>query len=265
MSARSSRLLRTIGLGLIAGASGAILWFEVRPAVGFGADLGVATLGLAVLYVPALAIAWAIGFRFGLQPLDVLVITGLVGLGAIVIGGFVLSALPFGLARASWLGLGVAMLLVAVAVAGRLPSIRLRPLHGGPGLRDVAMLGAAALLVATGLAIARTGVQPTAESFSSLWIHRTLGGSAEIGVENHEGTTSTYRVDVLVDGQLAARYPAVKIDAGQQWTAVVPVSIVIGSQMQVLLYDAARGTAPYRSVAIMGPLSAPSVAPSAGT
>jgi hypothetical protein len=212
-------------------------------------SVALAAAGLAVLILPGLALAIIHRPSRALRRLDLFLIGAALSLACVVIGGLVLNLLPFGLGRASWLGL-TAVLLIAIAALARdtLPPLRseswVRPRAG-----QVVAMAAAGALVVLALVIARAGVKQPAEPFTAVWIAPASSGVVQIGLDNREGAPMSYRVDVTVDGSVEATFP-VALEPGERWTTPLPVPNPSGPRTEVLVYlDSAPGVV-YRRVTL---------------
>lgn len=209
-----------------------------------------ATASLAVLILPGIVLAITRRPVRPLRRLDLFLVAAALSLGCVILGGLVLTLVPGGLSRTSWLGLVVVLLLaIAVLARGGLPPLRretwVRPKNG----QALAMV-AAGILVAVALLVARAGVHQPAEPFSALWIVPAPSGMVQIGLDSHEDTTTTYRVDVRVDGTVQESFPAVTVAAGSRWTMLVPQPAPGGPPLEVLVYLASQPDVVYRRVTI---------------
>ena len=211
-------------------------------------DLIRASMGLAILVVPGLALAITRRPASPLPQLDRFLIAAALSLACVAIGGLVLNVLPLGLSRFSWLGL-IAALLVATAILARggLPPLQPERWVSPKSGQALAMVAAVALVVVA-ITVARVGVRQPAEPFSALWVVPGSPGTVEIGLDNREDVTTTYRVDVTVDGTVTSTFRSITIASGDGWTTVVPEPDPAGSRMEVLVFvDSLQGVV-YRRV-----------------
>jgi hypothetical protein len=211
-------------------------------------DLIRASIGLAIVIAPGLALAITRRPASALPQLDLFLIAAAVSLACVAIGGLVLNLLPVGLSRFSWLGLVGALLLgTAVLARGTLPPLQ-RETWVRPKTGQALAMAAAAVLVVVALAIAHVGVKQPTEPFSALWVVPDSPGMVEIGLDNREGATTTYRVDVTVDGRVTASFSSVTIAPGEGWTTVLSEPVPGGSGMEVLVFVASNPGVVYRRV-----------------
>lgn len=238
----------------IAWVAGGALVSVVLAAIALGtdriADFVAAVAGLALLIAPGilLRITRRPGRSIGL--LHLLLASTALSLSSIVIGGLVLNLLPGGLDRTAWLGLVVVLLLVTAFLARgdgtplRLPQVAL------PGWRtSTTMLAALAITVAA-LAVAGAGVRQPSEPYSALWVAPAAPGQVTIGLDNHQATAATYRLDVTADGRLQASYGPITVPAGERWTTTYPVPKAGDPRLDVNLYLASRPDLVYRRVTV---------------
>lgn len=186
-----------------------------------------------------------------------------------VLTGFLLNIWPGGLSRDTWAVGLVIVTLVGVAIGwARSPTAiyQASPLGRGslPRIRllDGALLGAAGILVVIAIGLARIGVaeQPT-DVFSSVWlVPNDAGSEVRVGVANHEGRPTTYRLVLSNPTNVVKEWPAVAVGDGQQWEADVPIISPHG-RLELHLYLADKPGFVYRT-ASWG--AAPSVDPGAG-
>jgi hypothetical protein len=171
-----------------------------------------------------------------------------------VIGGLALGAAGIPLHRTTWAALfaGAALLGDAVLLALRWTGRRLPPgrRQRAPRLatRHKIALGAA-LGIAAGavvLALAGAGKQQY-PSFTQLWLlaRDQRAHTASLGVSNHQGATTRYRLVLLRKARVSATWNLTLAD-GQSWQRVIPV---IGTgTVAARLYRLPDLTHPYRYV-----------------
>lgn len=183
-------------------ASLASLVLIVLPFGGLPKELALVPLALIL---PGYAISAAMFMPGSITRGERLVYTLGLSVGAAAIGGLVWQ-LFFGLSRASWALVLVAIVLVAARIArsrraaassdpagrrSRLPRL---------GLPNALAILAAAILTVVAVDVAIEGLRDQrAEShFSSLWAlpHGPAEESVEIGIQNHQGAVYTYRLSV---------------------------------------------------------------------
>lgn len=231
-----------------------------------------APLGIALIAAPGYI--WAevlLGSR--LRGLERVVVAAGVALAVPVIGGVVLSLGGLPLHRADWIGLFTVMTLAGDAVllarwkgaagskgltgwspsgwtgrAGRIPALwqGLRARH--VPARHAVAFGAAVLIAAAGLGVARWGAAVQQyPGFTQLWLAPLSGHPAteELGVSNHQGTTMRYRLVLELNGHAAATWDII-LAGGQTWRRAVAGTGAAG--IDASLYRLPDLTHPYRQV-----------------
>ncbi len=217
-----------------------------------------AVLGIALLAAPGYV--WGevlVGSRVaGLE--RVAVATGL-ALAVPIVGGLGLYALGVPLHRVAWAGL-----LASVALAGdAVLLIRGRPGPADPSsrpaarnrvpARHVVAFGAAVLIAIGAVGIARVGAaMQHYPGFTQLWLspRDTNARTADLGVSNHQGASTRYRLVLLRNGHASATWNLTLFD-GQTWQRAVPFTDKY-TTIAANLYRLPDLTHPYRYVATDG-------------
>jgi uncharacterized membrane protein len=226
-------------------------------------------VGLGLLLTTALpgyaASAALLGPRRVGGPDSVLLTLGL-SLPIAILTGLLLDAFGANLSRETWAAALAIVTLIGVGVAwGRSPSAIFQASPAGQGSMprlhrpDAVVLGLAGVLVVIVVALARNGVaqQPT-EPFSSVWlVPNAAGTQVRVGVANHEGHRTTYRLVLASPTSTVQEWPAVTVEDGQQWEADLPI-ISSHGRLELQLYLADKPGFVYRT-ASWG--AAPSVDP----
>jgi hypothetical protein len=213
-------------------------------------ELGLAAAGLAVLILPGLGLTIARPPTTGLPRLNLFLAAAVVSLAAIAMAGLILNVLPIGLSRISWLGL-IAGLLIATALlapAG-LPRLKREGLVLPKPGQTLAMV-AALILVTLAIVVARAGVKQPSEPFSALWVVPAPGGMVQVGLDNREEATTTYRVEVTRDGVVDATFPSITLTDGERWTALVADLQPGRHRMEMLVFLGSRPDVVYRRVTL---------------
>jgi uncharacterized membrane protein len=214
--------------------------------------------GLGLLLTTALpgyaASAALLGPRRVGGPDGVLLTLGL-SLAIAILTGFTLNAVGASLSRETLAAALVIATLIGVGIAwARSPTAiyQATPLGRGamPRLRlaDAAVLGAAGVLLVVAVALARNGVaqQPT-ERFSSVWLVPNANATqVRVGVANHEGQRTTYRLVLANPTSIVLEWPAIAVEDGQQWEADAPVTNS-QSRLELNLYLADKPGVVYRT------------------
>ena len=175
-----------------------------------------------------------------------------------ILGGLLLYAAGVPLHRAAWLGLlaGVTLagdvLLLVRRGGARVASAGLPRRSWLPSSRHAAAFGAALVIAAGGLGLARIGASVQRyPGFTQLWLaHRDENATiANLGVGNHEGKAMQYRVVLLHNGHPASRW-TFSLGSGRSWHQS---PVVTGRYtITVDLFRLPDVTRPYRHVTLTG-------------
>lgn len=197
---------RSRDLTRVKAASLASLFLMVLPFGGLPKALALVPL---VLVLPGYAISAAMFMPGSITRGERLAYTLSLSVGAAAIGGLAWQLL-FGLSRASWAFVLVAIALVAARIARRRraamssDSAKRRSRLPRLGLPTALAILAAVVLTVVAVNVAIEGMRDQrAEShFSSFWAlpHGPSGKSVEIGVQNHQGAVYVYRINVTRAG-----------------------------------------------------------------
>ena len=224
------------------------------------------TLGAIVLLAP-LAVAAARSTPGSRDPaLSAVTALGL-AICSLVLGGLVLSSFS-GVSQVGWLG---ALAVVDLLLLGR-------AVHRGKGatgflrrparerVRRPRPRALPTLLVAAALALVVVSVlfstasarrQERQSEFTQLWMIPTARGgqsTADIGVRNLEGRTTSYMLVVAIADRVLSSTP-LRLGSSRTWTTVVP--LISAPQRQLLtakLYRAGESS-PYRTTDLWTPAS----------
>jgi len=189
-----------------------------------------------LLLVPGYALAAAIFPPRYITIGERLTLVAVCSIGTWVLGGLLLQS-AFGLDRGLWLGLLLATTLVSCVIAQSRRDAT--PVEVEPPHRDLPRPGAVAIVagalaVATcvaAIAVASDGAQRQLERshFTALWITAPdagparPGGSAAIGVQNHEHRSLVYRLRVSRAGEMLSERSFRLADGGErQFSAAAP-------------------------------------------
>jgi hypothetical protein len=193
-------------------------------------------------------------FGTKISGLERVVVCGGLALAVPVLGGLVLYFSGVLLQRAAWLGLMVGVTLICdlwlylrrragLAEPYEMPHVAWR------GSRwHVVAFGAAVLLAASAIVVAREGVAHQREpQFTALWLspeqHDSHVGS--LGVTNDQGAATQYRVVLLRRGKIAEAWDF-RLADGQTWSRTVQLTGKY--QIRANLYRLPDLTQPYRYV-----------------
>jgi hypothetical protein len=205
------------------GATALVAALACGAAAGGAPAAATAVLGLLLFAAPGYLLGQLlVGSRAtGLE--RVVVMAGL-ALAVPILGGLLLYAARVPLLRPGWLGLLAGVTLAGDVVlflrrrAGRAAPLRWQPAWRVPRWHAAAFV--AAVLVAAGaVALARTGVanQPQ-PGFTQLWLSPYLQNAhtLSLGVTNDQGGTTSYRLVLLLNGQMSTTWN-LTLANGQTW------------------------------------------------
>ncbi|MCS6800893.1 MAG: hypothetical protein RMM58_03640 [Chloroflexota bacterium] len=177
---------------------------------------------------------------------------------ALILGGLLLSAAGFPLDGLMWLGLIALMLMLIWLTTVQAPppgpqaAAGPRVARQRPKSSRIWLIAGIALIQATlaaglGVAGALTAPQTT---FTQLSLSRPpFAGEVVVSLANHEGAAETYRVDVLIDGRVAARWSPVPLENGARWTG----RVLLPDAWQAVtaqVYRPPNATTPYRQTVL---------------
>lgn len=171
-----------------------------------------------------------------------------------VLGGLALYAAGVALSRPAWTGLlaGVTLagdvVLFALRRAGRAEACAWRPLGLRLPARHLVAFGAAVVIAAGAVGVARAGaaLQPR-PAFTELWLvsQNGLPPAADLGVINHQDRATRYRLVIKRLGQASVSWD-LALAKGQTWRRLVRFD---GSPtLSADLYRLPDLTHPYRHV-----------------
>jgi uncharacterized membrane protein len=229
---------------------------------------------LLVLALPGYAVAAALFPVAALAMLDrVLVSLGL-SMAMTILTGVVLGLTNVPLSPASWAAGLLLVTVVASVISWRsVPVVghvrRAASSLGTRGLatsrpriprRDVALFGLAVVCVAVALAIARIGaLNAPSQGFTQLWMVQGEGNVVQVGVSNHEGAPTKYRLVLRTPSGQVAEWPSIELNVGEQWTSDAQVPNT-APNLELDLYLAERPDSIYRQV-VWGSGASPAISP----
>lgn len=237
---------------------------DIAVTVGVVLLCGVAALAgapTAVMTVAGIALLAAPGYLWAkvilgphVSGLERVAVSAGLSLAVPVLGGLALYAAGVALSRPAWIGLlaGVtlagAAVLFALRAAGRAQACAWRP----PGLhlpaRHVAAFGAALVIAAGAMGLARAGAAlQRRPAFTQLWLvsRNGLPPAADLGVSNHQNRPTRYRLVITRMGQASVAWN-LTLASGQTWRRLIRFD---GSPtLSADLYRLPDLTHPYRHV-----------------
>jgi uncharacterized membrane protein len=149
-----------------------------------------------------------------------------------ILGGLALEWAGLDLRAASWAVLlgNTALLasLVALVRRWRTPVIAESSSRAVLAPREAILLGAAALVVAGALLVAREGAaRQRATAFTQLWVlpaGPADSGRVRLGVANHEQHETRYSLRVTAGGTAIESWPLITLGPGEQWEGSIALS-----------------------------------------
>jgi len=241
-----------VDVGATAVAAALACWAAVD-----GAPTAVtALLGIALFAAVGYVLGWLL-LSPDITGLERFVVSAGLALAVPILGGLALYAAGVPLHRPGWLGLLAGVTVVADVLLllrrwlGWAPPFDWRPGWHLP-LRHTAIFGAAVVVAAGGVALARIGVaiQPQA-GFTQLWLspwgHNVH--TASLGVSNDQGSLSRYRLVLLRNGHVSATWNLTLANS-QTWQRAVPFTGTYA--LTANLYRLPDLSHPYRYVSTGG-------------
>jgi uncharacterized protein DUF1616 len=235
---------------------GALLWVAAAvAAVLLDAPTAVrAALGVPlVLLLPGFALVSAF-LPAGAPAMQRLVLAVSSSIALVIGTALALAAAGADLDQTSWIaalgGVTAALLVVAIVRWRPAEAPRRRP-HVTVRQAVVSVLAVTAAVVVTAYAvdISRRPAEPTASArpYTLLWIDPSQQEGLRIGLTSGELAPTTYRVEVVEDGQTTGTWAGITLEPGASWaTVVVPAGSA--RRVDVFAYRDADGTTPYRHV-----------------
>jgi uncharacterized membrane protein len=250
-----------IVIQLVLTGSGIVLW-----------HVGAA---IALLVVPGWLLSRHLGLLVQGAPQRLIVTLG-GSLAILIVGGFALNASPLGMTSGSWMAWvaattallasdsvlrfitrGRTRRVTTLLAAPHRVALRLDRLATDLRPGQLLLLGLAAIVVVGAVGIARASAEePASRGFTQLWVLRpSVGaeaavppdGMVRIGVENHEGSSATYRIMASGGGQSLATWQPVALRDGERWSTLTPLPA--SGSLHIELYIGGNGSV-YRTVHI---------------
>jgi hypothetical protein len=177
-----------------------------------------------LLVLPGLALLDALGA--GALGASRLVLVPGLSIAVDIVIALVLDALPGGLTAHSWAIAVVIVVLAASATAAvRGVGIRESPLRLDVGLRDLAVLAAAAIVLVGALVIMRTPLSAdTAKSYTILSMTRTSPAGVQVEVQSGEFEPTRYRLVVRSLGSGLHRVERFTLAPGSRMSVTIPAA-----------------------------------------
>src|SRR5438309_1559308 len=87
---------------------------------------------------------------------------------------------------------------------------------------------------------------------AAAWPNNRGHATERVVLRSLEHAQTTYRVELLADGDVAIDEPAVTLSPGETWELTVPATAAKGRELEAAVYRGAEGT-PYRRVRLAVP------------
>lgn len=242
-------------IALATAVAALILWFE--PQIGFMRPL--LSLFLIVILGHSALLAWGAGLRLRGAVWGLMTI--ILGIAIVTIGGIVLNFTPWGLQLHSWIvfitGVIVIQLLVALirrtTEPSTVPSTSIHSWHFEMKPMQFVALFLAVTIVGVSIIVARTGVvnQPKT-SFSQLWMVADASNQVNLGIKNEEQEAVSYRLVVQQGSSVIYEYPSLLLQAHETWQGVLEIeeSRPTDVPIEAVLYRADEPNQAYRTVSL---------------
>ena len=196
-----------------------------------GAPVAVtAVLGLALF--ASLGWVWGavlLGPRLG--ELEGIVVATALALALPILGGLVLQAARIPLHARAWGGLVAGLtltgdvLLLLRSRGGRGEDTGARPARWSPSARQATVFGAALVVAAGAVGVARVGASiQRYPGFTELSMSRQNPAAADLGVVNHQGHAERYRLVLLHQGQPTDTAWNLVLSNGETWHRTITIS-----------------------------------------
>jgi len=127
-------------------------------------------------------------------------------------------------------------------------------------VRDAALVVIAVAVAIAALTLAGLGVTGPAESFTQLWLQGGTGDAPlTVGIESHEAGAASYRLDLVVDGEVRSSTD-LDLDPGAQKLVPAP-TLAPGSTFEARLMLTSSPGVIYRRVLLHVPAPTPTPKP----
>lgn len=235
--------------------AGAILWLD--PQIGFIRPI--LSVFIIIMLGHTALLAWGTGLRLRGAVWGLMTI--ILGLTIVTMGGLILHFTPWGLQLHSWIGFIVGGTLVQVIVglfrqaseSATLPGTSVRSLQFELKPMQFVVLLLAVVITGASIMIARTGVtnQPKT-SFSQLWMITDANNQVNLGIKNEEKQAISYRLVVQQGSRVIYEYPGLLLQPDETWQDVLEIDgdRVTDIPVEAVLYRSDEPNQAYRSVSL---------------
>lgn len=254
MLTRKIPQLLLIALATIVAA--AILWLD--PQIGFIRPL--LSLFLIVILGHTTLLSWGTGLRLRGAVWGLMTI--ILGIAIVTMGGIILNFTPWGLQLHSWIAFiaGITLIQVLIALIRRpaesttVPNTSIRSWHFEIKPMQFVMLLLAVAITGASVMVARTGVlgQPKT-TFSQLWMIANADNQINLGIKNEEQQAVSYRLVVQQGSTVIYEYPSLLLQANETWQGVLDIDeerVVTEIPVEAVLYRADEPNQAYRTVSL---------------
>ncbi|MEZ4861444.1 MAG: DUF1616 domain-containing protein [Caldilineaceae bacterium] len=213
---------------------------------------------LIVLLLPGYAVTEALFAHQQLTWAERLLFSIGASLAIAIIGAVLFNQIGWQLTLTSWLTLFITTTLVGMlaAVLLRRQGNMITSTLAVPNFKvgHLALVGLAVLLTGAAVTVARSAAPAEDyEGYTMLWVTPQPLGDAnqmQLGVRSKEFAPTQYKLELRVDDQLAAAWPAIELETNQTWSVnfTLPMEQVGQSTVEADLYRLDEPETRYRQV-----------------
>lgn len=192
-----------------------------------------ALLGLlVVLILPGYALIELLMGRRTLGTVQHLLMTLIASLAIAILAGLILNQLPFGVRTDSWIAVFVSAIagtsLLAWLLRHRRRTMATVTYRVPIRIRQLLLMGVAVVLAGGALVLARTPAAPhNYAGYTMLWMIPMQDEGAnhlQVGIDSKEFSPTQYKLDLLVDEEVAHEWARIQLDPNEQWQASLAIN-----------------------------------------
>lgn len=209
-----------------------------------------------VLLVPGYGIISTVFSKYPLGRGERLLLSAGVSLAVSMLGGLLLTQLPWGLQTSTWVVLLVIVTVLATYIALRRGDL-VRVYGAGPRRPsarwyELTLFGLAALVLVAALTLACLPVPQTAEQgYTQLWLlpsDDVGSGAVRVGIGSMEAGATSYRLELRDNDKVVQKWSAIVLEPSDQWesTVLLPAALPGGTTVEAILYRADTPDQVYR-------------------
>ncbi len=233
-----------------------IVWSLLRIQVPF---IGIILAFPLVFFVPGYTLAKIMLYNKSSDKTHFLILSIGLSIALSIVNGFVLNLFSFGLQATSWtvsLGLISSFFALISVYLGQRSSIQIHLTPLKSGISRYFLVGIAVTLVVFSFWYSTiTIAQEPQQGFTQFWMLPAKQQSSQscnisVGVRNFEATTTTYRIEMSINGTQAKSWTSVVLAPQQEWDQAIPVDTTASNTMylEAQLYRADKPNSMYREV-----------------